>query len=100
MLLNKIQNKINNAHSNNIHKIKHYFDKNKKNHVLLSSSNDKSIKLWNISSNPISNILTINDCFDGDNYSPFCQMFKEDMLYICGGSRTEKKKRFGVKMEI
>ena len=92
MLLNKIQNKINNAHSNEIHKIKHYFDKNKKNHVLLSSSKDKSIKLWNISSNPISNILTINDCFDGDNYSPFCLMFKEDMFYICGGSRNEKKK--------
>ena len=92
IILNKIQNKISNAHSNNIHKIKHYYDKNKKYHILLSSSADKSIKLWNISSNPISNILTINNCFDGDNYSPFCLMFKEEMFYICGGSRTEKKK--------
>ena len=99
IILNKIQNKISNAHSNNIHKIKHYYDKNKKYHILLSSSADKSIKIWNISSNPISNILTINNCFDGDNYSPFCLMFKEEMFYICGGSRSEKK-RFGVKMEI
>ena len=91
ILLNKIQNKINNAHSNEIHKIKHYYDKNKKNHILLSSSRDQSIKLWNISSNPISNILTINNCFDGDNFSPFCLMFEENMFYICGGSRCEKK---------
>ena len=92
LLLNKIENKINNAHSNNIHKIKHYFNPSTKNHILLSSSADKSIKLWNISSNPIINILTINNCFDGDNQSPFCLMFKEEDFFIFGGSRDQKKK--------
>ena len=92
LLLNKIENKINNAHSNNIHKIKHYFNPSTKNHILLSSSADKSIKLWNISSNPIINILTINNCFDGDNFSPFCLMFKEEDFFIFGGSRDQKKK--------
>ena len=92
LLLNKIENKINKAHSNNIHKIKHYFSPSSKNHILLSSSSDQSIKLWNISSNPIVNILTINNCFDGDNYSPFCLMFKEEDFFIFGGSRDQKKK--------
>ena len=92
LLLNKIENKINKAHSNNIHKIKHYFNPFSKNHILLSSSYDKSIKLWNISSNPIVNILTIKNCFDGDNFSPFCLMFKEEDFFIFGGSRDQKKK--------
>ena len=92
LLLNKIENKINNAHSNNIHKIKHYFNPSTKNHILLSSSADQSIKLWNISSNPIINILTINNCFDGDSFSPFCLMFKEEDFFIFGGSRDQKKK--------
>ena len=97
LLLNKIENKINKAHSNNIHKIKHYFNHSSKNHILLSSSSDQSIKLWNISSNPIVNILTINNCFDGDNFSPFCLMFKEEDFFIFGGSRDQKKK-YGIKM--
>ena len=92
LLTNKIDNKIINAHSREINRIKHYFNHSNKNHILLSSSYDKSIKLWNISSNPITNILTMNDCFDGDNFSPFCLMFKEENFFILGGSRDYKKK--------
>ena len=91
ILLNNITNKINNAHSNDIHKIKHYYDSLSKNHLLLTSSEDKSIKIWNISSNPISNILKINNCFDGDNYSPFCMLFNKGDYFILGGSRNKKK---------
>ena len=91
ILLNNITNKINNAHSNNIHKIKHYYDSLSKNHLLLTSSRDKCIKIWNISSNPISNILKINNCFDGDNYSPFCMLFNKGEYFILGGSRDKKK---------
>jgi hypothetical protein len=91
ILLNNISNKINNAHSNNIHKIKHYYDSLSKNHLLLTSSSDQCIKIWNISSNPISNILTINNCFDGDYQSPFCLMFKDENYFIFGGSRNKKK---------
>ena len=88
---NIIHNRINNAHSNEIYKIKHYYQSFSKNHILLTSSLDKSIKLWNISLSYISNILTINNCFDGDNQSPFCILFKKENYYILGGSRTEKK---------
>ena len=89
ILLNNITNKINNAHSNNIHKIKHYY--HSKNHLLLTSSSDKSIKIWNISSNPISNILKIDNCFDGDMNSPFCMLFNKGDYIILGGSRDKKK---------
>ncbi len=89
--LNKIESKINNAHSNEIHRIKHYFNPSINSHILLSTSSDLSIKLWNISSSPITNILKINNCFDGDNYSPFCLMFKEEDFFIFGGSRNQKK---------
>ena len=53
LLLNKNTNIIKNAHLNNIYIIKHYYDSLTKNHILLTSSEDKSIKLWNISSNQI-----------------------------------------------
>ena len=91
ILLNNITNKINNAHSNDIHKIKHYYDSLSKNHLLLTSSRDKCIKIWNISSNPISNILKINNCFDGNNYSPFCMLFNKGDYFILGGSYDKKK---------
>ena len=91
LLLNKNTNIIKNAHLNNIWIIKHYYDSLTKNHILLTSSKDKSIKLWNISSYPISNILHINNCFDGAPDSPFCLMFNKEDYYILGGSRDKKK---------
>ena len=90
-LLNNNKNIINKAHLDNIHRIKHYYDSLTKNHILLTSSSDKSIKLWNISSYPISNILHINNCFDGNNWSPFCLMFNKEDYYILGGSWNKKK---------
>ena len=90
--LDKIESTINNAHTSNIHRIKHYYNPSNKSHLLLSASGDKSIKLWNISSFPIVNILKINNCFDGDNFSPFCLMFLKTDFFILGGSRNEKKK--------
>jgi len=92
ILTNKIVNKINNAHKNKIHKIKHYYYSLAKIHILLTSSSDKSIKLWNITSNTFTNILNIENCFDGDNQSPFCLMFIKEDYFILGGSRKEKKK--------
>ena len=91
ILLNNMTNKINNAHSNDMHKIKHYYDSLSKNHLLLTSSYDKCIKIWSISSNPISNILTINNCFDGYNWSPFCMLFNIGEYFILGGSYNKKK---------
>ena len=90
-LLNNNKNIINKAHLDNIHRIKHYYDSLTKNHILLTSSKDKSIKLWNISSYPISNILHINNCFDGNPGSPFCLMFNKEDYYILGGSWNKKK---------
>ena len=90
LLLNGTTNIINNAHQNNIHRIKHYYDPSSNNHILLTSSADKSIKLWNISSYPISNILHINNCFDGNYWSPFCLLFNKEDYYILGGSYDKK----------
>ena len=91
LLLNRIDYTINKAHSNFIHKIKNYINPSNKNHILLSSSSDNSVKLWNISSNPIINILSINNCFDGHKISPFCLMFKKESYFIFGGSEMRKK---------
>ena len=97
---NKISNQIKNAHSSEIHRIKHYYSQYLKSHLLLTSSNDKSIKIWNITENPISNLLTIKDCFDGGKWSPFCLMFKEERFFILGGSREQKKKIWNQNGEI
>ena len=91
LLLNKSTNTISNVHLNEIHIIKHYYDKLSENHILLTSSSDKSIKLWNISSYPISNILHIKHCFDGHISSPFCLMYNNEEYYIFGGSLDQKK---------
>ena len=87
LILNKVENKIYKAHSDLINNLKHYFHSSTKNHILLSSSGNE-IKLWNISSNPIINILQISNC-----YSP-CIMFKNEDFYIFG--RDDQKKRMGV----
>ena len=51
--INKISNNLSNAHSSYIYRIKHYYQSLLNRHILLTSSADKSVKLWNISSNPI-----------------------------------------------
>ena len=91
ILFKNISNIINYAHSNEIHKIKHYYNPLFKNHLLLTSSRDESVKLWNISSNPISNILKIKNCFDRDNMSPFCMLFNKGDYFILGGTAQNKK---------
>ena len=89
LVLNKIENKIYNAHKyGNIDYLKHYFNSSTKNHILLSScsyyQNPKhyEIKLWNISSNPIKNILKIKNC----HYS--CLMFRNEDFFIFGKQMT------------
>ena len=78
--------------------IKHYYYSYSKKHLLLTSSEDKSIKLWNISSNPISNELIINNCFDGNCGGPFCILFIKNDYFIIGCSYG-KKKIYGIKIE-
>ena len=45
-------------------------------------------------------MLTINNCFDGDNWSPFCLMCKEETFFIFGGSFGQKKKIWNQKGEL
>ena len=112
LILNRKENKIL-AHSERITIIKHYFNSYTKNHILLSSSKDKSIKLWNISSNPIINFLIINECYESRYIYYFysCLMFKDEKFFIFGFGEFEewsrekairkkiKKIKYGIKME-
>ena len=91
LLTNKITNRINYAHNDLIYHIKHYYYSSAKMHLLFSTSTDKSIKLWNISSEKISCFMNIENCFDGTTGSPFCMMFNNDDYYIFGGSWNYKK---------
>ena len=86
LLINKISNRINNAHNVYIYIIKHYYYASAKMHLLLASSKDKSIKFWNISSGKIYCFMNIENNFDGTDDSPFCMMFNNDDYYIFGGS--------------
>ena len=100
LISQRIGNKIKNAHLSYIYILKQYYNSYSKNHILLSSSGDKPIKLWDISSNPIINILTIDNCFDGEGSYSFSLMFKnEKFFFIFGGSQCDKKK-YGSKREL
>lgn len=90
IILNKNTNIISNAHSNYIYCIKHYYQSISKTHLLLTSSKDESVKLWDISQMVISCVITIKNCFDNEYRTPFCLMFKNENYYILGG--TIKKK--------
>ena len=99
IILNKNINIIENAHSDYIYLIKHYYQIMSKKHILLTSSKDKSVKLWDISTNNISNIFRINYCFDLYG-APFCLMFKYENYFILGGESKEKKKIWNQKGEL
>ena len=90
LILNKIENKIYNAHPDcHINKLKHYYNSSAKNHILLSSSggnfSDYCTKLWNISSNPIINILKVKDCYNS------CLMFKNEDFFIFGNNYEQMR---------
>ena len=89
LVSNKIENKIYLGISNfYIDTLKHYYNSSTKNHILLStcmtyiSSYNRyihQIKLWNISSDPIVNILNIDE-----NYGIPCIIFKNIDFYVFG----------------
>ena len=94
ILLNKITNKKSNAHYDDIYNLKHYYYSKENKHFLLSSCN-KSIKLWNISSNEITIELTINNNYKDNQYyycfSYSCLLFdNENFFIVCGGSNKIK----------
>ena len=107
ILLNKKTNVIYNAHgqNNSIENIKHYYYSSKKKHFLLSASQCE-IKLWNISSEIITNEFKItaekninynqnNNNYNNNNYSynlPYyyyfncsCLLFEDDNYIIFSG---------------
>ena len=127
ILLNKKTNEIYNTHcvksqnsydtykyyNYSINTLRHYYYSSKKKHFLLSS-NDIEIKLWNISSEIITNELKITAenhiKFDEKNnknmleyYYTFtcsCLLFNEDNYIIYGGtySNSDSKKEYKIKI--
>ena len=99
----KVDNKIFNLNGT-CSSLKHYFDSSTKNHILLSSLSysvryeyssyqSQRITLWNISSNPIINILEINnDTSTTKKYLDLsaCIMFTNESFLVFGGYTNEK----------
>ena len=94
LVSNKIENKIYNAGYGTIQTLKHYYHSKTKNHILLSFSIQYNLynisyyytNLWNISSNPIINILQITNCCDIP-----CLVFKNEDFFIFGRKKPEEK---------
>ena len=93
VLLNKKTNTIYNAHlESSINSIKHYYYPYSKKHFLLSSSN-QGIKLWNITSDLITNELKI--IFKNSYTLASCLLFVNDNYFIVSdGYNKEKPKIF------
>ena len=81
----KEENFIHIGHGNNICKIQHYYNPSKKIHMLLCSCY-KNIQIWDISSNPVINILKI----DISCAAACCVMFKNDRLFLYGYNYNNK----------
>ena len=81
----KEENFIHIGHGNNICKIQHYYNPSKKIHMLLCSCY-KNIQIWDISSNPVINILKIDISCAAD----CCVMFKNDRLFLYGYNYNNK----------
>ena len=84
ILLNKKTNVIYNAHvikNNENNHIKHYYYSSRKKHFLLSST-DSEIKLWNISTEKITNELKI----DNFRFTFSCLLFNNDDYIILSGT--------------
>ena len=81
----KEENFIHIGHGNNICKIQHYYNPSKKIHMLLCSCY-KNIQIWDISSNPVINILKIDVSF----VAACCVMFKNDRLFLYGYNYNNK----------
>ena len=99
ILLNKITNKISDAHYEQIYNIKHYYYSSANKHFLLSSS-QKSIGLWNISYNAITKELSIdnnyNDAYKSNNYPYYycncsCLLFNNENYFIFSGHTNKIK---------
>ena len=88
-LLTDKKHKVNNAHNNEIYMVKYYYFTALNHHLLLTSSFDKSIKIWNINEDPI-NIIVINNCHLRQSLDPFCMLFLQDVCYIIGGCVNRK----------
>ena len=94
LVSNKIENKIYNPNYGIIQTLKHYYHSKTKNHILLSFSIQYNLynisyyytNLWNISSNPIINILQITNCCDIP-----CLVFKNEDFFIFGRKKPEEK---------
>ena len=89
LVSNKIENKIYHAYQGVFPTLKHYYNSSTKNHILLSFSCDPFNKpylttLWNISSNPIINILQITNCYGNP-----CLVFKNVDFFIFGRKYAE-----------
>ncbi len=99
ILLNKITNKIYQAHYDQINNIKHYYYSSANKHFLLSSG-QKSIKLWNISSKAITKELSIdnvyNDYYRYKDYPTYycncsCLLFNNENYFIFSGYTNKIK---------
>ena len=63
-----------------INKLQHYYNPSNKMHMLLCSCYD-NIQIWDISSNPVKNILKIENINSG---TASCLMLKDDKFFIYG----------------
>lgn len=91
LLNNNIKHTIKSAHSTFINFLKHYYNSASNIHYLISSSEDISVKLWNIN-NDYSNILSISNTSSTFESFPLCMIFDNNNAYIASGNKTKKIK--------
>ena len=81
-----------NTHSDEIMKIKHYYYQKKDQHLLLTSSKDLSFSIYLLSSFPLSLLFSVQNAHDGLWCNPFCLVFNESTFYVIGGTQNSTMK--------
>ena len=78
------------AHDDKIYMIKHYYYNEMGRNLLLTASCDRSIKIWIVEEDALTENLCIKNCHDGSENNYFALLIDEGIMYVTGGNKGDK----------
>ena len=87
------------VHDDKIYMLKHFFYIEIDRNLLLTTSCDKSIKVFIVNEAELTEHLRLANCHNGFDYNRFSLLIDEGLLFVVGGNKREKIKIWNSKGE-